>query len=66
MLEVKTEAGIILDKDNETLLAGGALPGEQIIVTLLTPRSSSEPTIQPPPCNMSTSSRNIVPQVKMS
>ena len=38
-LEVKTEAGIILDKDSETLLAGGALPGEQIIVTLLPPQA---------------------------
>jgi hypothetical protein len=39
-LEVKTEAGIILDLDKETLLASGALPGEQIIVTLLPPKAT--------------------------
>ena len=39
-LEVKTEAGIILDQDKETLLASGALPGEQIIVTLLPPKAT--------------------------
>ena len=39
-LEVRTEAGILLDQESETLLAGGAFPGEQIIVKLLPSRAS--------------------------
>ena len=34
-LEVKTEAGLLLDAESETLLASGAIPGEMITVTLL-------------------------------
>lgn len=34
-LEVKTEAGLLLDVESETLLASGAIPGEMITVTLL-------------------------------
>jgi hypothetical protein len=65
MLEVKTEAGIILDKNNESLLDGGAVPGEQIIVTLLPLKSTLEATRQPTPRIIPTNSNTVVPKVYM-
>ena len=65
MLEVKTEAGIILEKNNESLLDGGAVPGEQIIVTLLPLKSTLEATRQAPPRNIPSNSNTVDPQVYM-